>query len=528
MDNYVRKTSLGLVQGYVRGGAQEYLGIPYAKPPVGELRFKRAVANDPWEGVFDAKEYGPCSCQMGEDPSRHATVFKGSEDCLTLNVKTPEDAKEGDKLPVYFWIHGGGYNSGAASDELFTGHAFEHDGIIVVTIQYRLNVLGFYDFTTYKDGKLFDSNCGLSDMVCALTWVHENIAAFGGDPDNITIGGESAGGGAVLTLMAVPAVKGMFKKVIAESGVPVCLMTKEIARRNMDLFLEGMGMTEDDIPRLLTMPAEDMQKGNSYVGAMHQYRNPGIFLPSPVIDDLLPMHPIEAIASGSAADVSLILGTNMHEGSMFVRGKDTNFPNSWAMIAEMFQKNGCADRLPAMFSYYDPKRAAGTGEVTVEALKEMTDVPADIDTGVNSEGAMVFIDFATDHAFKTSAIKAADAQLKNNPNVWMYRYEYCSEACMQTGLGASHAFELPAVFGEREFGFTQFIFAGHPEHMDHLISEIHGRWVRFMKTGDPGEEWGRYAGHVTPIRYFDENSYTKETDLTPLTGLWDRLKFYEE
>ncbi len=521
MESCIRHTTLGDVRGYSRGGVIKYLGIPYAKPPVGSLRFRRAVANDPWEGVFDGASYGEASCQIDRG------AFKGSEDCLTVNIITPENAAPGDRLPVYVFIHGGGYNTGAASDPLLEGNFFAKDGVIFVSLQYRLNVLGFYDFTTYPGGEAFDSNCGLSDMILALQWIHENIASFGGDPGNITIGGESAGGGAVLTLMAVPAVKGLFSKVIAESGVPVCLMTKELARRNMDLFLEGMGWTEADIPKLLTIAPEELQKGNSYVAEQHQYRNPGIYLPSPVIDDLLPVHPIEAIASGSAADVSLIIGTNLHEGAMFVRREATNFPNSWSMVAEMFEKNGCTDRLPAMVAWYDPQTAESLPEVTVDALKELSEPPAHIEDGIRAGDARVFINFATDHAFAFPAVKVADAQKQHTDKVWMYRYDYVSESGLATGMGACHAFELPSVFADHSEGFGKFVFGDDTQTQEALIAAIHGSWVRFMKAGDPGMEWPAYAGHHTPLRIFDADSRTETADLEPFMELWSGLTFYE-
>ncbi len=522
METCIRHTTLGDVRGYNRDGVIKYLGIPYAKPPVGPLRFRRSVANDPWEGVFDAADFGEASCQIDRG------AFKGSEDCLFVNIMTPDNTDPSDRLPVYVFIHGGGYNTGATSDPLLDGSAFAKDGVIFVSFQYRLNVLGFYDFTLCKGGEAFDSNCGLSDMVLALHWIHDNIASFGGDPDNITIGGESAGGGAVLTLMAVPAVKGLFAKVIAESGVPVCLMTKEIAKRNTDLFLEGMGWTEDDVPKLLTISPEDMQKGNSFVAEQHQYRNPGIYLPSPVIDDLLPLHPIEAIENGSAADVSLIIGTNLHEGAMFVRREATNFPNSWSMIADMFEKNSCTDRLADMVSWYDPQTAEELTEITLDALREMKEPPAHMEDGIRAGDARVFINFATDHAFVFPAIKVADAQKKNTDKVWMYRYEFVSESGLATGMGACHAFELPAVFAVRDNGFGQFIFGQDSQAQESLIRAMHGSWVRFMKTGDPGETWGPYAGHHTPIRIFDADSRTENVDLEPFMELWNGLHFYEE
>ena len=304
MSEHIVETKNGRIRGYERDGRIEYLGIPFAKPPVGELRFRRAVPAEPWEGILDAKEYGPESIQLDEGE------LKGSEDSLTVNVQRP---LEGENLPVFVWIHGGGYCTGAASVPLYNGKAFAQDGLVFVSFQYRMSVLGFYDFTTYPGCEDFDSNCGISDQILAIKWIHENIAAFGGDPARVTIAGESAGGASVVNMLAIPAVKGMFQQAIIQSALPNCVCTHQTARENIDLFLEGMGWTEEDLHRLRTDDPFSFQKGSQYVAEKHQYKNPGMFLPGPVIDDLLPVRPIEAIRNGSAADVKVIIGTNMDD-----------------------------------------------------------------------------------------------------------------------------------------------------------------------------------------------------------------------
>lgn len=227
--------------------------------------------------MFDAKEYGPEAIQNDEG------VNKGSEDCLTINIQRPA---EGENLPVFVYIHGGGYTTGAANVPLYNGKHFADDGLVFVSFQYRMSVLGFYDFTTYPGGEEFESNCGISDQILAMRWIHENISAFGGDRGNVTINGESAGGASVVNLLAIPAVKGYFQKAIAQSSLPNCLCTHQMARQNIDLYLEGMGMSEKDIPKLKEMDPFDLLKGVAYVSEIHQYKNPGIFLPGPVLDDL--------------------------------------------------------------------------------------------------------------------------------------------------------------------------------------------------------------------------------------------------
>lgn len=490
MAEYIVSTTSGKVRGYERDGRVDFLGIPYAAPPVGERRFKRSVPVTPWEGIFNAEAYGNPPVQYNNG------VVMGDEDCLTVNVQRP---LTGEKLPVFVWIYGGGYNTGYSSDEMYTGEAFVRDGILFFSFNYRTNILGFYDFTTYPGCEDFDSNCGLSDQILALNWIRANVEAFGGDPERITIAGESAGGASVVNMLACPGVKGCFTQAIAESGLPNCVMTHETARENIDLFLEGMHWTEKDLGLLRTMDPHMFLIGHEYVNAKHQYKNPGMFLPGPVIDDLLPERPIDAIRKGSAAGVRLIIGSNKHEGTMFVHPENTGFPNSWTMITEMIEKNENTAALPEIISFYHG------GEEDP------------------------FIRFSTDYAFEMPAVKVAMGAAKHNPDVWMYRYELVTKSGIATGWKASHAFELPFVFEKPDHPFTHFMFDGESEELfKKMADEIHGDWVRFVRTGCPNPEWGRFAEAKSPVRIYDRETRTEELDRSELMRVWGDLRFYED
>lgn len=519
MSEHITEIKTGKVRGYERNQLIEYLGIPYAQPPVGELRFKRARPMEPWEGVFDAKEYGSESVQLDEGE------LKGSEDCLTINIQRPI---EGRNLPVFVYIHGGGYNTGSCSVPLYNGRTFAEEGIVYVAFQYRLNVLGFYDFTTYPGCEDFESNCGLSDQILAMQWIHENIAAFGGDPDRVTICGESAGGASVINMLACPAVKGTFQQAIVQGRLPNCVCTHETARENIDLFMEGMGWTEKDLVKLRTDDPFTFQKGNSYVAERHQYKNPGMFLPGPIQDDLLPVRPIDAIRSGSAAGVKLIIGTNAHEGTTFVHPENTGFPNSWAMIADMFEKNKNIENFPNIIRYYHPDAEAYLKEFDEQAGKFSAAVSVASDASVSKVG-IPFIHFATDYAFQMPAVKTAEGQKQYTEDVWMYRYDLVTKSGEESGLKASHAFDLPAMFGNRDFHFSKFIFDGEPEEVvEDIIHEMHGDWVRFTKTGEPNADWPRYTGFDCEIRVFDRKTRTERMDRTALMEAWGDMRFYEE
>ncbi|MCM1345394.1 MAG: carboxylesterase family protein, partial [Muribaculaceae bacterium] len=172
MGEHIVNTTSGKIRGREREEMVEYLGIPYAQPPIGPLRFKRSVPVTPWTDVFEADEYGAAPIQYNDGR------IMGDENCLTVNIQRP---LEGTRLPVFVWIYGGGYNTGYSADEMYRGDAFVKDGIVFASFNYRTNVLGFYDFTTYPGCEDFDSNCGLSDQILALNWIHDNIEAFGGD-----------------------------------------------------------------------------------------------------------------------------------------------------------------------------------------------------------------------------------------------------------------------------------------------------------------------------------------------------------
>ena len=488
------ETKSGVLRGIEENNLLKYLGIPYAKPPKGDLRFRRAQPIGHWDGIFSADHYGDMAVQFGENG------VQGSEDCLTLNVVRPQ---EGEKLPVFVWIHGGGFMTGSASDPLYSGESFARDGIVYVSIQYRLNLLGFFDFKMYPGCEDFETNRGLSDMIVALQWIHENIEAFGGDPNNVTIGGESAGGAAMIMLLATPSVKGCFQKVIAESGIANCVMTLETTKVNMDLYMEGMGWSVEDLQKLRTLPIEELLRGIDLVNKKHSYLNPGMFLPGPVIDDLLPERPIEAIRKGSAEGIRLIIGTNLHEGTMFVHPENTEFPNSWEMIRDMFEKNGNLDGFEAIRAYYSRQ---------------------DFDRFFGNP----FVHFATDYAFEMSSIKVADAQ-RIHGATYMYRFEFLPESAIRNGMLVSHAFELPCVFDVEDHVFSRLFFDGEtPETCRKIVADVHMPWVNFIKTGEPDpENWPPFEGFKGPVRVFDRQTHTEAMDRSELMRVWGDMRFYE-
>ena len=345
----------------------------------------------------------------------------------------------------------------------------------------------------------------------------------------ITIGGESAGGASVINMLVCPGAKGCFTQAIVESGLPNCVMTHQTARENIDLFLEGMHWTEKDMAAHLRNDDPHMfLLGHEYVQAKHQYKNPGMFLPGPVIDDLLPVRPIDALRAGAAEGIRLIIGTNMHEGTMFVHPENTGFPNSWTMVAEMLEKNGNTDALPGIIGYYH-EDGKDYFRIFKDSAVSLSSSTPPLYGDERQVGGDAFIRFSTDYAFEMPAVKVAKAQAGYTKDVWMYRFELITKSGIATGWKASHAFELPAVFEKPHHPFSHFEFDGEePEVFENISRDMHGDWVRFMKTGSPDPEWERFTGDISPVKIYDRKSRTEILDRSQLMKVWGDYRFYED
>lgn len=299
-------TTIGQVRGVDLGGAVAWRGIPYAQPPVGRLRHRAPLPADPWIGVRDASRFGaramqtvlPVNGAFGPRPASVDDPQRIGEDCLYVNVCAP-DRPSATPRPVFVWIHGGGYMTGSGPDGIGDGETFvrNHD-VVVVTFNYRLGAFGFLD----------DTNCGVLDQIAALRWVRENIAAFGGDPRQVTVGGMSAGAKSVATLMAVPSASGLFQRAISQSGGGDHVTTVDVARAVAD----RLGIDRRHIP---TVPAAELLAAQQSVSPPLY----GVWTWRPVVDgSLLPDVPVRRIAAGSAAKVALLASSARNEAGTFV------------------------------------------------------------------------------------------------------------------------------------------------------------------------------------------------------------------
>ncbi|GKU31067.1 carboxylesterase/lipase family protein [Clostridium folliculivorans] len=489
----VVETKYGKVEGFSEEGINKWLGIPYAKPPIGKLRFKRTEKCVPWAGVKETKNHGNKPHQFLDTK---LTDIPASEDCLFLNIWAPREAKD---LPVFVWIYGGAYSIGECSDPNYDGTNFAKDGVIYVAFNYRLGVLGIYDFSIYDDS--FDSNCGVADQIEALIWIKENIATFGGDSNNITIAGESAGAASVINMLAAPKSKGLFNKAIAESPIPGCVHNHYSTKLNMNLFLKVTKIAPGEVYKLKTLHPDEMKHAAEYLLFNNCNLYPGIFLPGPVIDDLIPEHPIDAISKGCAKDIKLIIGTNDDDGALFVKVEATMFPSSWEQVRKMLELNHCIDKLEDLHQLYD-------GLSENKQMKEL----------------------AKDRAFLIDSIKVADRQSGYN-STWMYRFDYAPILTRLVGLKSVHGVEVPIALDNLGRGVIRRFWKGAPKKvMYKLRDDMHTAWVNFAKNSDPNRDldmyWPNYNAEIRATFIFNENNRVVMNPSEKNYDVWNDIKLY--
>lgn len=443
------KTAQGEVVGkWIMDGTQKaFLGMPYAAPPVGKLRWKPPQPPSSWTGVRDATRYAG-RCEQWHVWNDYFFLDSGpSEDCLYLNVYTPKSARPAGKLPVMVWIHGGGFFAGAGSEPRYTNSALVSRNVILVTINYRLGVFGFLASTDLaKENGGHAGNYGLMDMVAALRWVRANIRAFGGDPGNVTIFGESAGSFAVNALMAAPDARGLFQKAIGESGaffgsvIPMPSITERAPRDQA--WINSLGVKSLD--ELRSMPADKI---------LEAARNARRMYFSPVVDGAFLKEPIpETYAAGRQAHIPAIIGWNRDERA------GTLSKSMTAAKWKAFAVEHYGDQAEAFLAAFPAK----SDEQAVQSADQYT-----------TAGFIAF-----------GAWRWAEAQAETGRSP-LYRYRFDRPAPPEEnhpeGMYAFHSDELEYVFGTLD---DRHGAVWHPE--DRKLSEqIISYWTNFARTGNP-------------------------------------------
>jgi para-nitrobenzyl esterase len=458
---------VGVTGGRIRGveidGLLHWRGIPYAAPPTGARRLRAPQPVEAWDGVRDASAFGPVSHQV---PTLLRTPM--SEDCLTVNVIAPRTP--GADRPVMVFIHGGAYTTGSSREIPHLGEALVREGdVVFVNLNYRLGALGYLDFSEFSTPEHpLEANLGLRDQVAALRWVRDNIRRFGGNPDNVTLFGESAGGNAVTTLLAVPSAAGLFARAIAESAPPEAVYPSSLTRQwGADYVAILREVTRD-----ATTPAPDLLLGTApslLVRAASIMRQrtpdavPGTIAFSPVIDgDVLPERPTEAAAGGRTHPVPLIIGTNSREGTLF-RGRLDLLATTKPRIRAVFAKTERQARARLFEEYraLPPRRSAA--------------------------------EFGGDYSFWYPSLRFAEGHARSAP-VHFYRFDIATRALRMAGLDATHGIELFAVFDLLDSPLARAAgVLGGRQAFKRAAERMRRRWISFARDGSVGEDWTGYS-----------------------------------
>jgi para-nitrobenzyl esterase len=459
------------VRGSDDGTVKVWKGIRYAAAPVGELRWRAPQPPKAWTEVADATRLGPV-CPQPTDPRIPLDLgAPQGDDCLTLNVWAPShtdtDADAGPK-PVMVWLHGGAYILGSANQPLYRGRTLAAGGdVVVVTVNYRLGAFGFLDLSSLGSG--FDSNNGMRDVLAALAWVRDNIAAFGGDPARVTLFGESAGGGVVTTLLTSPAAQGLFTGAIAQSSPVTSIYDSSRAAVIADRFLDLLGTDTAgrNLAGLAAIPVEAVVAASKKLFEEVPSRTPGTLGFAPIVDgDVVPDYPVAVARAGRSLPVPLIIGTNKHEAALFRWMKSPLMPITPQAIKAMF----------AEIAAEQPDLAIPTEEQLASSYRGR---PKARGMGV-----------ARDIGFRMPSIWFAEGHRAVAP-VYVYRFDFATPMLRMLRLGAAHATELPFVWGNLVAGPKDPTFKLGGLKAGTAVSErMRSRWTNFAATGDPAGQPG--------------------------------------
>lgn len=503
----VAQTGVGAFRGTsTDDGVNVWRGIRYAQPPVGELRWRRARPAEPVDGIVDADAFGAVAPQATSPAVPMPAGAVQDEDCLFLNIWSPTDASVGDPRPVMVWIHGGGYVFGTSGQEVFEGSVLSRGGdIVVVSLNYRLGALGFADLGSLagdpaghdnrgRDNREYDTNAGLSDVLTALHWVRDNIGAFGGDADNVTVAGESAGGGIVTTLLTVPAARGLFHRAIAESSPATSVYDRTRAASVAEVLITAAGVDPSDPHAFATMDVEGIVAATMTAFAQVPQSTPGTIAFAPVVDgDLVPRHPVEVFRSGESIPVPLLIGTNRDETAAFKFMKSPLMPVTSPAVRNMFDQ--IATEYPEL-SIPTPERIAAAYP------------------GVKPKS--INLDVSRDLAFRMPTVWVAEGHSEVAP-VYLYRFDQTTRLFRLLRVGATHATELPYVFGNFPKGSADVMFKlGGRSTGEQVSARMRARWTSFIRSGDPALDTGGLAGLEWP-------PFTTDTRATLVIDAHDRV-----
>jgi para-nitrobenzyl esterase len=487
-------TTTGPVRGLEKGGLRRFKGIPFAAPPVGDLRWRPPQPVAPWTEVRDATAHGPMAPQVAGalETMLGAGSMAQGEDCLYLNVTTP--ACDDAARPVMVWIHGGGFVTGAGSIPWYSGVGLaSKDDVVVVSVNYRLGALGFLQVP----GLEASGNVGLLDQVAALRWVRDNVASFGGDPGNVTVFGESAGGMSVACLLGMPDAAGLFRRALPQSGACQSMKTTDQSAETTAELAALAGVTVDDLVDLDVAPllaAQQTINGRRLIGA----GGAEAMLPfAPMVDGLVfPRHPLAAIADGSAAGVDLLTGTTAEEFRLFTIMLDAGPMADDRILRRVARMVG-------------DERAA---EVLEAYRAEYPGAP-------NDDLANVI---ATDYVFRLPAERLLEAHAPHG-TVRSYRFAWRSTA-FGGRLGACHALDIPFCFDALDTGGSAFFLGEVTAGARELARGMRSAWSSFARHGTPeGEglpDWPAWDATRRATMVLDDPSKVVDDPMSRTRLVW--------
>lgn len=467
-DSPLTDTTAGQLRGAFQKGVAVFKGIPYAADTSGPRRFLPPQAVTPWAGVRDALAYGPRAPQLDAPRTRIfqwlASDTTNGEDCLVLNVFTP--APDTAKRPVMVYLHGGAFSIGAGNSPVLDGSALaKHEDVVVVTVNHRLNLFGYLyagpDAETKADPRFADAgNAGMLDLVAALQWVRDNIAAFGGDPAQVTIFGQSGGGAKVAILMAMPAAQGLFHRAIVQSSSSgFHVQEPEESALATHQLLQQLGVAEGDFATLQTLPAAQLLSAMQAV----VLANRGQDHYRPVIDGrTLTRHPFYPQAPEMSAHIPMLIGYTRTEATFFLAADPTNFTLSAVDAHQRVKRFMKIDdaRADALMSVYQAEHASAS--------------PSEV---------LAYI--ASDHMYRLTNVSGAEQKaLQGGAPVYMYEFAWESPA-LRGLLHSPHTAEMPFVFGNVDAAEA---FTGQGPELQPLMRQLMRAWGNFARTGNPNTD----------------------------------------
>jgi len=494
----------GKIQGYIKNDISIFKGIPYAEPPVGELRLNTPVLKISWDGVLEALKFGPVAPQ----PSPVTSFFpdfqpppQSEADCLTLNIWTPGVDKK--MRPVMFWIHGGSHIFGSGQFDVI--NLASRGDVVIVTTNYRLGALG----NLYFPGA--PANISQLDQVTALKWVNKNIEYFGGDPDNLTVFGESAGATSICTLMAMPQAKGLFTRAIIQSAAPRYNGFKLSDRKlTTELILKELGLKPFDLEEFRKLPVDKIINAMIKVQIEEIVKGVNIDFRPWIDGESLPQHPIKAIDEGYAKDVEILMGTNLEEWK-FWRAFEPNFQNM---------------DLPELTS-----RLQTSGEDENEIDQIINTYTKTLEEhNIPSTPREIYDKYKTDIEFRIPTIKFAEAQSKHQKDTYMYLFTW--KTPFDGGkYGALHALEIAFVF-QTFMDEHIWLFPKRTEETITLSEKMMDYWISFAKTSTPNSDgvfnWPKYDSEKRKTIIFNTNIEIKEDPLSEERKMWNNMKEWSQ